>query len=73
MCAQVDCPEDVATYIHRVGRTARNEAKGKSLLLLCEHEKKMASNVQEARIPIKQIQVNKSRMQVEDQHPCPCA
>lgn len=20
---QVDCPEDVATYVHRVGRTAR--------------------------------------------------
>lgn len=31
---QVDCPEDVATYIHRVGRTARYESSGSGLLLL---------------------------------------
>ena len=31
---QLDCPEDVPAYIHRVGRTARNESKGKSLVLL---------------------------------------
>ena len=28
---QVDAPEDAATYIHRVGRTARNQKAGKSL------------------------------------------
>lgn len=29
---QVDCPEDVASYIHRVGRTARYTSGGFSLL-----------------------------------------
>jgi ATP-dependent RNA helicase DDX10/DBP4 len=35
---QVDCPEDVPTYIHRMGRTARYKAGGNSLLMLQEHE-----------------------------------
>ena len=43
---QVDCPEDTATYVHRVGRTARNDSKGKSLLLLTEPEAPMAALLQ---------------------------
>lgn len=35
---QADCPEDAATYIHRVGRTARYEQQGKALLLLLPSE-----------------------------------
>jgi ATP-dependent RNA helicase DDX10/DBP4 len=35
---QVDLPEDVATYVHRVGRTARYKAKGNALLLLSKSE-----------------------------------
>lgn len=31
---QVDCPDDVGTYIHRVGRTARFRAQGRAMLLL---------------------------------------
>lgn len=37
---QVDCPEDVATYIHRVGRTARYKSKGNALLFLLTSELK---------------------------------
>jgi ATP-dependent RNA helicase DDX10/DBP4 len=37
---QVDCPEDVATYIHRVGRTARYKSKGNALLFLLPSELK---------------------------------
>lgn len=33
---QVDCPDDVVCYLHRVGRTARYKAEGKSLLFLEE-------------------------------------
>jgi ATP-dependent RNA helicase DDX10/DBP4 len=43
---QADCPEDVDTYIHRVGRTARNDATGKSLLLLANQETKMIELLQ---------------------------
>lgn len=35
---QVDCPEDAATYVHRVGRAARFGRKGKSLLMLMPTE-----------------------------------
>lgn len=38
---QVDCPEDVETYVHRVGRTARYDAKGNALLLLLPTESEM--------------------------------
>ena len=36
---QLDCPEDVPTYIHRSGRTARYRSSGKSLLFLLPSEK----------------------------------
>lgn len=35
---QVDCPEDVDTYIHRVGRCARYGKEGKSLIMLTPEE-----------------------------------
>ncbi|KAG7665410.1 DBP4 [[Candida] subhashii] len=35
---QVDCPEDAATYVHRVGRSARFGRKGKSLMFLLPSE-----------------------------------
>lgn len=37
---QVDCPEDVDTYIHRVGRSARYGKQGKSLIMLTPQEEK---------------------------------
>jgi ATP-dependent RNA helicase DDX10/DBP4 len=37
---QVDAPEDIDTYIHRIGRTARYNSKGSSLLLLLPSEEK---------------------------------
>lgn len=36
---QVDIPEDVNTYVHRVGRTARYKAKGNALMFLMPSEK----------------------------------
>jgi ATP-dependent RNA helicase DDX10/DBP4 len=35
---QVDCPEDIDTYIHRVGRTARYESTGSALIFLLPSE-----------------------------------
>ncbi|QLQ81043.1 hypothetical protein HG537_0E03980 [Torulaspora globosa] len=35
---QVDCPEDVDTYIHRVGRSARYGKRGRSLIMLTPQE-----------------------------------
>ena len=50
---QLDCPDDVETYIHRVGRTARYEAKGNGLLMLLPSEADpMLEALKKARIPI---------------------
>lgn len=53
---QVDCPEDVATYIHRVGRTARYRCGGESLLMLMPSEVKMVDKLEEKKIPIQKIE-----------------
>ncbi len=56
---QLDCPEDVASYIHRVGRTARFKARGNSLLALLPSEAPaMVPALEAAKIPIRQITVN---------------
>lgn len=50
---QVDCPEDAATYIHRVGRSARFGKKGSALLFLTPQEEPgMISELNARRIPI---------------------
>jgi ATP-dependent RNA helicase DDX10/DBP4 len=56
---QLDCPEDVNTYIHRVGRTARLDKDGHSLLLLLPSEEKaMLKKLQEKEIPIQPLYLN---------------
>ena len=55
---QVDCPEDVYTYIHRVGRTARYKSKGNSLLFLCETETKFVERVDKRGITLKKLNAN---------------
>ena len=57
---QVDPPEDTDMYIHRVGRTARYNAKGRSLLLLMpQEERALCKELSDAAIPIKKLTVNK--------------
>ncbi|XP_047334689.1 DEAD-box ATP-dependent RNA helicase 32 [Impatiens glandulifera] len=60
---QVDCPEDVAAYIHRVGRTARYLNGGKSVLFLAPSEMKMLDHLKEKKIPIQIIKANTKRLQ----------
>ena len=59
---QADCPEDKATYIHRVGRTARFKDKGKALLLLLPNEEKAFVNLlRKGKVPIKRTAINMQR------------
>ncbi|KAL2913185.1 ATP-dependent RNA helicase dbp4 [Polyrhizophydium stewartii] len=59
---QVDCPEDAATYIHRVGRTARYESAGKALLLLLPSEKDgMLEALEQKKVPISEIKINPAK------------
>lgn len=53
---QIDCPEDSATYIHRVGRTARYQKGGEAIIVLTPSEEAaMLSRLESARIPIENI------------------
>ncbi|XP_076888095.1 DEAD-box ATP-dependent RNA helicase 32-like [Bidens hawaiensis] len=60
---QVDCPDDVASYIHRVGRTARYESIGRSVLFLAPSEMKMLERLQEKKIPVQVDKPNTKRLQ----------
>jgi ATP-dependent RNA helicase DDX10/DBP4 len=66
---QVDCPDDAATYIHRVGRTARNEASGQALLLLAPSEKEgMIRELTMKKVAIEEIKVNPAKtMSIKNQ------
>ncbi|WAQ89278.1 hypothetical protein PtA15_10A702 [Puccinia triticina] len=61
---QVDCPEDVDTYIHRVGRTARYQSGGKALLLLLPSEEEGMLKKWETRgIVVSKVKPNESKKQ----------
>ncbi|KAK2460753.1 hypothetical protein APHAL10511_007223 [Amanita phalloides] len=61
---QLDAPEDAETYIHRVGRTARYESKGKSLLMLLPSEEEgMNIALQRKSIDVQKIKVRASKTQ----------
>lgn len=61
---QIDSPEDVDTYVHRVGRTARYQAKGNSLLfLLSSEEKAMVSRLAAKHITAGVIKPRESKTQ----------
>lgn len=66
---QVDAPEDADTYIHRVGRTARYESKGKGLLILCPSEEEgMLTALKAKEIKIEQIRIKGSKTQSIEKH-----
>eukprot|EP01053_Blabericola_migrator_P010922 Blabericola_migrator_1__10921@NODE_630_length_7163_cov_61_195603_g461_i0_p1_GENE_NODE_630_length_7163_cov_61_195603_g461_i0NODE_630_length_7163_cov_61_195603_g461_i0_p1_ORF_typecomplete_len789_score204_41DEAD/PF00270_29/1_1e43DEAD/PF00270_29/1_4e03Helicase_C/PF00271_31/6_1e26ResIII/PF04851_15/6e14ResIII/PF04851_15/8_5e02ERCC3_RAD25_C/PF16203_5/3_6e09DUF4217/PF13959_6/8_7e08CMS1/PF14617_6/5_5e03CMS1/PF14617_6/2_9e05CMS1/PF14617_6/7_7e02CMS1/PF14617_6/1e03AAA_19/PF13245_6/0_069AAA_19/PF13245_6/3_3 len=55
---QMDCPPDVETYIHRVGRTARGvNEKGHGCLFLLPSEMKFVSRLKEKLIDIREVRV----------------
>lgn len=54
---QVDCPESTESYVHRVGRTARYQSGGRSVLFLMPSETNMLERLQASKIPVKTIKV----------------
>ncbi|KAK8193028.1 P-loop containing nucleoside triphosphate hydrolase protein [Phyllosticta capitalensis] len=59
---QVDCPEDADTYIHRVGRTARYERKGRAVLFLDPSEEEgMLKRLETKKVPIERISVRQKK------------
>ncbi|XP_045769169.1 probable ATP-dependent RNA helicase DDX10 [Maniola jurtina] len=60
---QYDCPENVDTYIHRAGRTARGVlGKGEGLLILLPQEEPFVEELKKSKIPINKISVDPSKV-----------
>jgi len=61
---QLDCPEDADTYIHRVGRTARYEHKGRAVLFLEPSEEEgMLKRLTQKRVTVEKINVRQKKQQ----------
>ncbi|EEB07204.1 ATP-dependent RNA helicase Hca4 [Schizosaccharomyces japonicus yFS275] len=58
---QVDAPEDVQTYIHRVGRTARFERGGNALLMLLPSEEAFLKRLDSKKVPIERINIKEGK------------
>ncbi|KAH7324655.1 P-loop containing nucleoside triphosphate hydrolase protein [Stachybotrys elegans] len=59
---QADCPEDADTYIHRVGRTARYQSKGRAVLFLDPSEEEgMLKRLEQKKIPIQKVHVKEKK------------
>lgn len=59
---QVDCPEDADTYIHRVGRTARYQSKGRAVLFLDPSEEEgMVKRLEQKKVHIHKINVKENK------------
>lgn len=59
---QVDCPDDVDTYIHRVGRTARYNREGRGVLFLAPSEEEgMLKRLEQKKVPIELINVRQKK------------
>ena len=60
---QADCPENVKTYIHRVGRTARQGGTaGQALTLLLESELKIIDELTKSKVPISETHIGSARV-----------
>lgn len=66
---QIDCPEDAATYVHRVGRAARFGRQGKSLLMLLPSEEEgMLKRLENNKIDVKLMNIKqKSKKTIRPQ------
>ncbi|KAF2869843.1 P-loop containing nucleoside triphosphate hydrolase protein [Massariosphaeria phaeospora] len=61
---QVDCPEDVDTYIHRVGRTARYNREGRGVIFLAPSEEEgMLRRLEAKKVPVELINVRQKKKQ----------
>ncbi|PFH32851.1 DEAD/DEAH box helicase domain-containing protein [Besnoitia besnoiti] len=64
---QLDCPDSIETYIHRVGRTARMQRKGQALLMVLPSEVKFVERLHEKKIEMKQLFMNpKKAVRIEN-------
>lgn len=59
---QLDCPEDVSTYVHRVGRCARFGRAGKSMLMLMPSEEEgFSAQLSSKNVSVKKLNIKNSK------------
>ena len=58
---QMDVPDGVETYVHRIGRTARFQEKGKSLVLIDPSERKFLAKLEDGGLKVPVISPNPAR------------
>jgi ATP-dependent RNA helicase DDX10/DBP4 len=59
---QLDCPEDVSTYVHRVGRCARFGRQGKAMLMLMPSEEEgFISQLEAKKVDVKRLNIKGSK------------
>lgn len=59
---QADCPEDADTYIHRVGRTARYESKGRAVLFLDPSEEEgFIKRLEQKKVHVAKVHVKENK------------
>lgn len=58
---QVDCPEDVESYVHRIGRTARYKSGGNGVIFLLPSEMKFLELLGKKNIQVKKLTPNPSK------------
>ncbi|KAK3955843.1 P-loop containing nucleoside triphosphate hydrolase protein [Pseudoneurospora amorphoporcata] len=59
---QADCPEDADTYIHRVGRTARYESKGRAVLFLDPSEEEgFVKRLEQKKVHVAKVHVKENK------------
>eukprot|EP00931_Biecheleriopsis_adriatica_P049442 TRINITY_DN28600_c0_g1_i1.p1 TRINITY_DN28600_c0_g1~~TRINITY_DN28600_c0_g1_i1.p1 ORF type:complete len:813 (-),score=148.91 TRINITY_DN28600_c0_g1_i1:43-2481(-) len=59
---QVDCPDSVDSYIHRVGRTARYQSLGRSAIFLLPSEKAFVDKLTKARVNVRNIVAKQTKI-----------
>lgn len=60
---QLDCPDDVGTYVHRVGRTARFKSQGRAMLLLNEgKEETFLEKLKDKKLELHKTKINPNRI-----------
>lgn len=59
---QLDCPEDVPTYVHRVGRCARFGRQGKAMLMLLPSEEEgFSASLESRKVQVKKLNIKGSK------------
>ena len=59
---QLDPPEDIAQYIHRVGRTARYKSDGNSVLFLGQKEMNFMNELELRKIKVTKIKISPNKI-----------